>query len=59
MRYFVLDLFAVFFIILAAIFALRNDSGYEQYIVAVVFTWASVAMLVGKAYCKNKDEQSI
>ena len=58
MRYFVFDLFAVFFIILAAIFALRNDSGYGQYIVAVFFTWASVAMLVGKAYCKNKDEQS-
>lgn len=58
MRYLVFDLFAVFFIILAAVFALRDDSGYGQYVVAVFFTWASVAMLVGKAYCKNKDKQS-
>lgn len=58
MRYCVFNLFAAFFIVLAALFALRNDSGYGQYIVAVFFTWAAVAMLVGKAYCKNKDEQS-
>lgn len=58
MRYLVFDLLAVFFIILAAILALRNGSGYEQYAYAVISVWAGIAMLVGKAYCKNKDKQS-
>lgn len=58
MRYFVFDLFATFFIVLAVLFALRDDSGYGQYIVATFFIWSGIAMLVGKAYCKNKDKQS-
>lgn len=58
MRYLVFDLFATFFVILAAVFALRDDSGYGQYACAVTFAWAGIAILVGKAYCKNKDEQS-
>lgn len=58
MRYFVFDLFAAFFAILAAMFVLRDDSGYGHYAVAVFSTWAGIAMLVGKAYCKNKDKQS-
>ena len=58
MRYFVFDLLAVFFIILAAILALRNDSGYEQYVYAVIAVCSGIARLVGKVYCKNKDQQS-